>query len=64
MICEPETELKEKLRKAGVSYRNIANRLGRRYSVVNSWMNGFSEMPYECRKAILQLIDERTEAVK
>lgn len=62
MICEPENELKERMRKSGVTYRDIANCLGRRYSVVSSWLNGFSPLPYECRKAILQLIDERTNA--
>ena len=62
MINEPDLELKQKLRKAGISYREAANYLGRRYSVVNNWMNGFAQMPYDCRKLLLQLIDERSSA--
>jgi len=61
VICEPETELKEKLRKAGISYRDVANRLGRRYSVVSSWLNGFSPLPVSARQQIEDMI---VEAVK
>lgn len=59
MICEPETELKEKLRKAGITYRDCANQLGRRYSVVNSWLNGFSPLPMSARQQIEEMINTK-----
>jgi cyanate lyase len=60
MVCEPETELKNNLKKAGISYRDVSNRLGRKYVTVNNWLNGFSRLPDDARKQIIQMIEEKT----
>lgn len=58
MFCKPETELKNRFRELGISYRDVSNYLNRRYSVVNCWMNGFSVMPSDCRFKIEKMIAE------
>lgn len=59
MICEPETDLKERMRKSGITYRAVANCLGRRYSVVSSWLNGFSPLPPSARQQIEEMINTK-----
>jgi len=58
MFCRPEDELKKRFRELGISYRDVANYIGRRYSVVNNWMNGFALMPTDARLKIEKLMTE------
>ena len=59
MYGQIETELKARLKKVGISYRDLAGELDRPYNTIVSWFNGFVKMPTRVRMQILKLIEER-----
>jgi hypothetical protein len=62
MFCEPETQLIERMEAAGVSRRMIAKELKRSYSIICSYLNGFSPLPRLYRHLIEVLIDKAEKA--
>lgn len=50
--CAEEKELKEKLKGWGMTYKELANKMGWSYSTVSQKLNGFNPLKYHERRAI------------
>jgi DNA transposition AAA+ family ATPase len=53
-----EKELKEAIDGSGLTRREIAGKVDRSYSTINSYLNGFIPLPMPVRKTIESLIRE------
>lgn len=58
MKCEPEHQLLEQLRAAGIERRQLVRELGRPYGTISSWLRGFAPLPATERRKIYELINK------
>lgn len=58
MIPIVENELKKRIRRAGITQKDISQRLKVPYSTVSSWLNGFAPLPENIRQKIEQMIND------
>ena len=56
---QPPSEMKLALWKAGLTYHDVALKLGRTYSIISAYMNQQARMPEEVKRAIVALIAEQ-----
>lgn len=58
---QPEIELKERMKQAGIQVRDVCTRINRPYGTVAGWLNGFAPLPSDARKEIMRMIDTRLQ---
>jgi hypothetical protein len=61
---QKETDLKTQLAACDISYMDIARRVGKAYSSVSGWINGYQTMPADARATIEKMIEEKTNDPK
>lgn len=61
MKCEPEHQLLEQLRAAGIERRQLVRELGRPYGTISSWLRGFAPLPATERRKIYELINKKLQ---
>ena len=49
-------ELKKRLKKAGITRKELAKKLGVSYNYLNYWLNEFGEIPDEIEKKIERIL--------
>jgi len=54
-----EKELKRELEDVGLPLKTVAESIGKSYSTLIQYLNGFTPLPGEIRLKIRRLIDER-----
>jgi transcriptional regulator with XRE-family HTH domain len=59
-----ETQLKRNIEDAGLSFKEVAEQVGKSYSTLVQYLNGFSSMPGEIRLKIRRLIDAKKAEVE
>ena len=62
MYCEEQTELKQRMKSAGVTIKAVSQRVKRPYSTIGGMLGGFTPMNGTVKYFIEKLITEALEA--